>query len=163
MNPTIASISTLEKRALLVFTLLPLLFFLSAFVEVAVRDYQSSRNTGISFAVDDPTPRTPGGMHLLTIPIFLSLIRPQRFFIPSILTGIYCGLLVLSFYIRVDGKSFFGGPIPGDPSFFRELYLKTWIWDYVAILFVIVLVPWLLSIIYRLTQPGARQASLDQS
>lgn len=143
------SISKLEKRTILVFSLFAFLFVFFFFAYEAIQTYRS-KPTSINFAVHDPVPRTPPGFHLITLPIFLSLIRPRRFLFATVLTALYAGLLLLSFYLRVDGESFLGGPIPGDPGFFKEMYLKTWIWDYVAIVFLVVLLPWLLSILYRI-------------
>lgn len=155
-------VSTLEKRAVLAFALLALLFFLSLFVEAAIRDYRRdvSKTIPVEFAVDDPVPPVPAGLHLLTFPICLSLIKPRRFLVSTIFALLYAGLLLVSFYIRVNGESFLGGPIPGELGFFQELYLKTWIWDYVGLVFLIVLLPWLFSIIYRIHCCGALNAPL---
>jgi hypothetical protein len=105
-------------------------------------------------------PRVPGGLHLLTVPIFLSLIRPRIFFAATFFAVVYAGLFVVSLYLRLDGKSFFGGPLPGDRDFFHELYLKTWIWDYVAFAYLVVLLPWLSSIIYRGHQSDSKGTAL---
>ncbi len=161
MNETTDPITNLEKRALLVFTLVPLLFFLAGFAEAAIRENRSSisKPGKITFAVDDPSPSMPAGMDLLIVPIFVSLIRPRSFLVPMFLAVSYAGLLLLSFYIRVDGESFLGGPIPGDPGFFGELYLKTWVYDYVALIFLVVFLPWLFSIIYRKAQSRSRETA----
>lgn len=163
MNESVASISTLEKRSLLVLAFFPLLFFLTSFGEDAIRQYRLSTEPrpAITLAVDDPVPRTPVGLHLLTIPIFLSLIRPRRFFVAIVFAVVYAGLFLVSLYSRVDGESFLGGPIPGDPGFFHELYLKTWIWDYVAAAYLAVLLPWLSSIIYRGRLGSSRRVALS--
>ncbi len=162
MKETKAPISTLERWTLLVFTLIPLLFFLTFFAKGAIREHQFSlpNRHGINFAVDDPVPRMPAGLHLLTVLIFLAAIRPRSFFVSAILAVIYAGLLLVSLYLRVNGESFLGGPIPGDPGFFQELYLKTWIWDYVALAYLVVLLPWLSSIIYRRHRRRSRKVAL---
>ena len=158
MKETSCPISTLEIRTLRTFTLLAAVFFLAYFVEAAIHNYQSSRDpTKMRIAVHDPVPRMPAGLHLLTIPIFLSVIRPRNFYVATLLTVSYTGLLILSFYLRVDGESYLGGPIPGDPGFFQGLYYKTWIWDYVGVGFLAVMLPWLSSIIYRSHRRGPRK------
>ena len=161
MNETAGPISILEKRTILVFALLATIFFLSSFAEDAIRRYQDSvsNHSKINFAVDDPAPRVPAGLNLMTIPILLSLIRPRRFLIPTLLAAIYAGLLLMSFHVRVNGESFFGARIPGDPNFLEELFLKTWIWDYAASGFLIILLPWLFSILNRLHKQHIRKAA----
>ena len=149
MNSIDNPIPTLEKRIILFVSLFIALFYLSEFAVEFKQSLEPKYPTTINFAVDDPTPRVPAGLHLITVPIFLSLIRPRTFVVAAIFTVLYAALLLLSFYIRVDGQSFFGGPIPGSPGFFEELYLKTYIWDYVGLAFLIVLLPWLVSILYR--------------
>jgi hypothetical protein len=159
MNKTTNPISNTETRAVLVVAVFAAIFFASFFADDAVRRYQDSLapRSAINFAVDDVVPKTPAGLHLITAFIFLSLIRPRRFFVATILSATYACLFLLSLYLRVDGESFFGGPIPGDPGFLGELYLKTWIWDYVAFAYLIVLFPWLFSILFRIH----KQNSLD--
>ena len=149
-------ISALEKRTILVFSFLAVLFFLTYFVEDGIRRYHDSLSKpSIRLAADDPVPRVPPGFYLLTVPIFLSLIRPRKFYVATVFVLLWASLFLVSLYIRVDGESFLGGPIPGDPGFLKELYLKAWIWDYVGLAFLAVLLPWLFSILFRLKKQSS--------
>lgn len=164
-------ISKRERAGLLVFAVLPAVFFSSIFVIEGIREYnysvmdeqitlknQAENRPNLRFAVHDFVPKAPALFHLFSIFIVLSLIRPQKFIVSTVLTLFYFAFLIFGLYIRVDGETPYGADYPAEVGFFGELYLNTWIWDYVGALFIAIALPWQLSIVSRM----AKQSRLGQ-
>ena len=155
----------------MVFAFLPFAYFYSIFVIEGIREYnysvkdeqitlrsQAEQKPNVRFAVHDFVPRAPAGFHLLSIFIVLSLIKPKKFIVSTVLTLFYFALLFFGLYIRLDGETPYGAEYPAEVGFFGELYLNTWIWDYVGALFIAIALPWQLSIVSRI----AKQSRLGQ-
>ena len=164
-------ISKKERITLLVFAFLAFSFFAFFIWDRAIDSYnnsvvqeqnerraQAGGRPAISFSVDDFRP-LPGGFNLLTLFIFLALIRPKKFIVSTSLTILYGVLLLISLFIRLDGEGALGGKdFYSDP--FVELFHKTNIFDYAAGFFILVLLTWQISILWRIHDDNSKQIDL---
>ena len=122
------NISKVEHRFLLAVSLLAFMFFASFILLKEVEHHNYAMNQRYSgFSVDSVEPEASAGFNLFTFFIFLSLIKPKRFLLSTLMTVMYAALLLLSLYIRVDGETPLGGWYPPEVGFFGELYRKTWV------------------------------------
>ncbi len=140
---------------MLALALIVFAFFASFFISVGIDNYNNSvaekqaqllREAGsrpaISFGIYSFW-RLPAGLHLITFLIFLSLIKPNRFIAPLVLVVLYAGLLMWSLYVRP-------GEIYYSAGFFGNLFRRMDLWDYVGMAFILIMLMWLLSILYRI-------------
>jgi hypothetical protein len=101
----------------------------------------------INFAVHDFVQKAPAGVHLLVIPVLLALVvAPKNYIISATFFAFYGLMLAVSILVRMNRESPYGVPYGSDVTFLRELYRKTWMWDYVGVAYFLLASPWLVSL-----------------
>ncbi len=155
------SISKRERFLLLSFSFVAFALFAVGIFSEAIQAYNFSviehqrelaRRSGakdiISFAACGGLDYGIALFNLMVLPVFLSLIRPGKYVLSTVLTLLYATVLTLSVLSRLDGR---GGL--GSENFFTdpwyELWMKTSIDDYFAGFVIAVLLIWQGSILLR--------------
>lgn len=143
-------ISTKERKLLLGFASIVLLLFV---VEFAVEIYQYASTPkpvpgGINFAAHGYR-NNLAGLHLMTPIVFVSLIFARKFIVSTILTGVYGLVLTTSYFVRLNGEGAYGGEGFYDGKKLLEFYIKSHEFDFVACLFIFIVLIWQISILIR--------------
>ncbi len=155
-------ISKRERTALLLFTFAIVIFILSGFItEGNVRynssvaeiwrniEYQNSVYPCPSFSSNYVNYTIPD-FHLLIVFIFASLLKTKRFLLPFLLTIIYAASLIYSIPARFDARRLGGEEFSPYVNVFNKLYFEANYFDYTATFFILILLFWQLSILFRI-------------
>jgi hypothetical protein len=131
------TISKTEHRILLLVSFVVFAFFASGFVvEFASQYNQAPLPAGISFG--PRLPQYPAGLHLITLFIFVSFIRPKRLIIPTILTLTYLTVLLVSIPVRVNSRinERASHEPPTVSSYISDVLTIFEFWDFIGALFI---------------------------
>ncbi len=152
-------ISKKEHRWLSFIAFVAFLFFSICFITQEIKTYNISvaenqqrlereANGSSSSLQNNDNPVTE--LHFLTFIIFLSLLKTRRFIIPFSLTIFYAVTLIYSLPANFDAKWLGGEEFPSRLSFFRKLFIEANIYDYSAFGFILILLIWQISILFRI-------------
>ena len=157
-------ISKKEHKLLLIVAFAAMTFILSSFTLEMIGNYNYSvveeQQKLEKLANGYPTGSFPiyndyspiAGLHLLTVFIFAALIKPKRYLLPFFLTVFYADSLIYSLSYRFNTKPLGGeGFSPHvNVSFFKKIYLEANNFDYFAAFFILILLIWQISILFRI-------------
>jgi hypothetical protein len=166
------SISKLERGLIIAFGLLAISYFATGIFAEGIHSYNESvvqyqnglaRQAGvkniISFAACGGFDYSIPLFHLITFPIFLTLIRTRTYIVSTTFTVLYLTLLIVSISIRLDGRGSLGSE-----NFFTnpllELWTKTSIHDYFSAFVTVVLLFWQGCVLWRIQKHGPRTIDL---
>lgn len=155
-------ISKREKTALLTFTFAIVVFVLTGFISEGIVRYNTSvaetwRNIECQTSAY-PCPSfssnyvdyTIPDFHLLIVFIFASLLKTKRFLLPFLLTIIYAASLIYSIPARFDARRLGGEEFSPYVNVFNKLYFEANYFDYTATFFILILLFWQISILFRI-------------
>lgn len=149
MQETRDSITRFEKRAILLFSLVASLFVVLLVIQEGIYQYhkhvsfEECRTGGICFSWDDFGHRGPS-LPLLLVPLItVALIRPMRFLLSFGLTALLAILFVSGVLFRLDYAQH-------QADFVRPWSYALSIEDCVFGFFILVMLGWQLSILWRL-------------
>lgn len=154
-------ISIKEHKLLLTFAFIAFIFVISTFTFQAIKSYndyvsdyqekiksQANGNPSLSFSGSNGTYQI-AGLHFLTLFIFLSLIKTKRFLLPFILTSFYFIVFIYGLYYKIN-YSGFDSPKFINSTLFNQIYLVANLFDYIAFVFISILLFWQTSILLRM-------------
>jgi hypothetical protein len=155
-------ISKREHKLLLIFAFAAVIYVLSTFSwEVAktynhsvVEEQQEIRSRadgkfGLRFSGGIGANTMPG-LHFLTLFIFIALLKTKRFLLSSFLTIFYAVVFIYGLSVRYYGSLLGGEEFSPKGSFFERLYREANSFDYLAALFISILLFWQISILLRM-------------
>ena len=143
-------VSTKERKLLLLFASIALALFIGALSYELYR-YASTPKPEpgrITFAVHEPR-NILAGFHLMTPIVFASLFFARKFIISTVLTSLYGLFLAASYFVRLNGEGALGGERVYEGRKLLEFYSKSHPFDFVACLFIFIVLIWQISILYR--------------
>ena len=149
-------ISNFERSLLLIFTFLGFLFFATAIIEPAIREYnysvyveqnrlihEANNEKGPSFSISVSGWTVPG-FHLISFFILISIIRTKKYIVSFSLTTIYLLFFVYGIYLR---NEFFFLSSLIDGIYKTSQSLRHF--DYIGVFFISTLLFWQFSILLR--------------
>lgn len=155
-------ISKTENILLLIFAFLVFGFVLSVFTSQVISSYNysiSEEQSELKSQADGkPHPRFSGfngpnvipGLHLLTLFIFIALLKTKKFLLSSFLTVFYAIVFIYGLSARFNGRRLGGEEFSPKVDFLKQLYLEADSFDYLVFLFVSILLFWQFSILLRM-------------
>lgn len=90
------------------------------------------------------------GFHLLNLFIFLALLKTKRFLLPFILTVIYAAMFLYELPLRYYGSLLGGEEFSPKIDFLTLIYREANLFDYIAAIFISILLFWQISILFRM-------------
>ena len=90
------------------------------------------------------------GLHFLTLFIFISLLKTKRFLLSSFLTIFYAIVFIYGLSARFNGRRLGGEEFSPKVDFLKQLYIEANSFDYLAALFISILLFWQISILLRM-------------
>jgi hypothetical protein len=119
-----------------VFVALPFVFEIVKFSNYNSAGFSSSNTT---FSLVPP-------FHFLTLFIFLSILKTKRFLLPVLLTVLYAVIFIFGLVIRISDNEFFSP----EEVLLSKIYYAARGFDYLAALFISILLFWQISILLRM-------------
>jgi|SRR5690606_29706376 len=143
-------VSTKERKLLLLFASIVLALYVGALAsEIYLYSSTPKPEQGrITFAVHEPR-NILAGFHLMTPIVFTSLFFARKFIISTILTSLYGLFLTVSYLVRLNGEGALGSEGFYEWRKLLEFYNKSHPFDLVAGVFIITVLIWQISILYR--------------
>ena len=92
-------------------------------------------------------PHLPAGLHFLTLFIFIALLKTKRFLFSSFLTVFYAIVFIYGLYARYG---LWGEEFSPKVDFLEKLYRVADTFDYLAAVFISILLFWQVSILLRI-------------
>ncbi len=89
-------------------------------------------------------------LHCLTFFIFVALLKTKRFILPSFLTIFYAVVFIYGLSARYDGSRLGGEEFSPKVDFLDKVYRAATDFDYLAALFISILLFWQISILLRM-------------
>lgn len=154
-------ISAWERRLLILFTSLILCSLLVFFIFDVLDDIKLSqlRAQYPNIAIDVFTVRL-AGLNLLLPCIFIAILAAKKYVVSTALTLIYGALVATGFYVRLDGRGGFGSE--GFYTDIRtEIWNKTHPFEFVAVFFIVAVLIWQGSILWRIFVSDRRNQVCD--
>ncbi len=156
-------ISKKEHKLLLLVAFTSFVFALSIFSLQGIKDYNDAISKGqneleqlanleqiISFAACGGIDYRVSFLHFLTLFIFVALLKTKRFFLSSFLTVFYAAVFIYGLSARYDGSRLGGEEFSPKVDFLDKVYRAAFDFDYVAALFISILLFWQISILLRM-------------
>ncbi len=153
-------ISKKEHRLLLIIAFTVFLFVFSIFTLQVVKDYNysvSEDQRQLKFQADGASsPRFSSdnyvlpGLHFLTLFIFIALLKTKRFLLSSSLTVFYAIVFIYVLSARYNGSRLGGEEFSPKVHFLDQIYRAADSFDYLAALFISILLFWQISILLRM-------------
>ncbi len=156
-------ISKREYKSLLIVSFTAFVFALSIFSLQGIKDYNDAiskeqnklerlANTEpiISFAVCGGIDYRVPFLHFLTLFIFVALLKTKRFILSSFLTIFYAVVFIYGLSTRYDGSRLGGEEFSPKVDFLDKVYRAATDFDYLAALFISILLFWQISILLRM-------------
>lgn len=88
------------------------------------------------------------GFHSLIILLLVALVVARKYIVSTFLTFLYALLFTIGMYMRLDGRGYFSGE-GFYTSLPTEILAKTHPYEYLAAIFVLVILFWQVSILWR--------------
>jgi hypothetical protein len=137
-------ISVGEHKSLLCVSFIAFVFVLLIFVS----DFYNI-NTDSS-SIFPQTNYTLPGLHFFTLFIFLALLKTKRFLLSSLLTAFYAVVFIYALSLRYDGARLGGEEFSPKVDFLDKVYRAATDYDYIAAIFISILLFWQISILLRM-------------
>ena len=143
----------ISNREFLAIRLLSIVFAILFLVSVALEVVNAMRRSApagqIVFAAHDFSPRL-ALFHVLSLFLCIAILRANAFLIASLVGCLYAVLFTLSAYLTLNGEGALGGlGFYDDKTIWQEISNKAHGFDYVAAIFLTILIPWISSIQVR--------------
>ena len=155
-------ISKSERNSLLMFTFIFFCFVSLVITTEVINGYNSSvyetqqelesQATGEpypKFSISNSAPTVPL-LHLLTFLIFIALYKSKRFLLSIFLTIFYALIFIYGLSLRYNGARLGGEEFSPKVDFLDKVYRAATDFDYVAALFISILLFWQISILLRI-------------
>jgi hypothetical protein len=155
-------ISQKEHKSLLIIAFISFIFVALTFCYGIIKDYNYSvykqhqklghlasynREGGISGS--SPRLIMPA-LHLLTLFIFIALLKTRRFLLSSFLTVFYAIVFIYGLSALYNGSRLGGEEFSPKVDFFDQVYFAANGFDYLAAFFISILLFWQISILLRM-------------
>jgi hypothetical protein len=154
-------ISKTEHFALLTVAFIAFIIVLSIFawqVSVAYDNFFADKASKIRFSGSANEFQTPP-FHLLTLFIFIAILKTKRFFLSSLLTVFYAFIFIYGLYVRAKYSSFESDTFVNS-SFIEQFYLVAHDFDFLAAFFISILLFWQISILLRMLIKTSQKESV---
>lgn len=139
-------ISKKEHTFLTVFVFTAFVFVLSVFTSEEIRIHNLSISPFSSSNYANAMP----GLHFLTFFIFVALLKTKRFLLSSLLTIFYAVVFIYGLSIRYNASRLGGEEFSPKFDFLDQVYRAANGFDYLAALFISILLFWQISILLRI-------------
>ena len=156
-------ISKREHKFLLLVAFTSFVFALSIFFLQEIKDYNdaiskeqnklerlANNEQIISFSACGGMDYRVPFLHSLTLFIFVALLKTKRFLLSSFLTVFYAVVFIYGLSARYDGARLGGEEFSPKVDFIEKVYRATTDFDYLAALFISILLFWQISILLRM-------------
>ncbi|HLM59383.1 MAG TPA: hypothetical protein VK308_01140 [Pyrinomonadaceae bacterium] len=156
-------ISKREHRIIIIVAFAAFVFAFSIFSIQTIKDYNNAileeqhklnrlaNNTqSISFTACGGMDYRVPFLHFLTLFIFLALYKTKRFLLPSFLTVFYAAVFIYGLSARYDGARLGGEEFSPKVDFLDKVCRAATDFDYLAALFISILLFWQISILLRI-------------
>lgn len=137
-----------EHKLLLIMAFASIIFTLAVFIFdiINVINHHYSKNLLLS----GQTPNTFPLFHLATILIFVAIFKTKRFLLPFILTVLYAITFIYGLSARYKGGRLGGEEFSPKVDFHEQIFREANEFDYIAALFIFILLFWQISILLRM-------------
>ena len=143
-------ISKREHKLLLLVTFLSFSFVFTVFAcQVFQTYYDFIVNISPQFSGGAGAFRVPG-LHLLTLFIFIALLKTKRFLLPSFLTVLYTFVFIYGLSVRYKAGQLGGEEFSPKVAFLDQVFRAANSFDYLAAFFISILLFWQISILLRM-------------
>ena len=145
-------ISKTEHKLLLIVAFIAFIIFSAIFagqVTEAYDNFFADRTSKIRFSGSGNQFQAPL-FHLLTLFIFAAILKTKRFLLSSFLTVFYALVFIYGLSARYDGGLLGGEEFSPKVDFLDKVYRAATDFDYLAALFISILLFWQISILLRM-------------
>ena len=145
-------VSKSEHFALLTVAFIAFIIVLSIFAwqaSAAYDNFFAERASRIRFSGSANEFQTPP-FHLLTLFIFVAILKTKRFLLSAFLTVLYAVVFIYGLSAGYDGGRLGGEEFSPKVDFLDKVYRAAFDFDYVAALFISILLFWQISILLRM-------------
>ncbi len=141
-------ISKIEHKLLLSIAFMAFIFVLTIItLQVVVSYNQSASNSGFSGTNDTITMPL---FHFLTLFIFIALLKTKRFLLSLFLTVFYALVFICGLSVRFNAGRVGGEEFSPKVSFLNQVYRGADNFDYIAAVFISILLFWQISVLLRM-------------
>ncbi len=139
-------VSKKEHKLLLIVAFIAFIFVALTFCGDLIKDHNYNREGGFSGSGPLVIPL----LHFLTLFIFIALFKTKRFLLSSFLTVFYAIVFIYGLSARYNGSRLGGEEFSPKVDFLDQVYRGANSFDYLASLFISILLFWQISILLRM-------------